>query len=496
MKKVAINYSWPATLSDFSTENEQELFTRGKLKVFYKGETADHRFFSDKFSEELIKSLPYTPVVSYYDEEKDDFVGHATEQQIFGMVDPCVAPSFEKDEDGKEWAVCDVVLYTDRPDKVGKIAAKIVGHPQSLELDPETAKYTINYDERRHFKNIEFTAGKFVGVSVLGNDQTPAFTGSAFFSCNKQFEEKMALLRDYCEKHGQEHGGAKMNLKEFMTLSWGDISSKVDEALTREYGNEAYTLIVDMFEDSAIVRFYSFIDGSSTLQRVHYSCGEDGTVVLGEVNEVHITYEDIVKPAKEETGVEQATQASVEETHDEPAEGSEVPQPEVQAELQSEAPAEDAKEPVDSSSETADAATGSADAVDAAQVTNAEVTTEEQKVSAENDEPQQEEENSSAASFAESERAELEALKREKKVGLVNSYKDSLTEQEFDSFMNRIDSFEDCDSLELELLKIYKKSSEEKTTSERAFAFAPVINNNPSKAQDSLDSFVKKYKGN
>ena len=70
------------------------------------------------------------------------------------------------------------------------------------------------------------------------------------------------------------------------------------------------------------------------------------------------------------------------------------------------------------------------------------------------------------------------------------------TEQEFDSFMNRIDSFEDCDSLELELLKIYKKSSEEKTTSERAFAFAPVINNNPSKAQDSLDSFVKKYKGN
>ena len=95
MKKVAINYSWPATLSDFSTENEQELFTRGKLKVFYKGETADHRFFSDKFSEELIKSLPYTPVVSYYDEEKDDFVGHATEQQIFGMVDPCVAPSFE-----------------------------------------------------------------------------------------------------------------------------------------------------------------------------------------------------------------------------------------------------------------------------------------------------------------------------------------------------------------------------------------------------------------
>ena len=286
-----------------------------------------------------------------------------------------------------------------------------------------------------------------------------------------------------------------MNLKEFMTLSWGDISSKVDEALTREYGDEAYTMIVDMFEDSAIVRFYSYIDGSCTLQRVHYSCSENGEVVLGEVNEVHITYEDVVKPANEEIGVEQATQTSVEEQHDEPAEGSEASQPEVQAELQPEAPAEDAAE-VDSSSEVVDAANGSEDAVKAAQVTNAEVTTEEQKVSAENDEPQQEEENSGAASFAESERAELEALKREKKVGLVNSYKDSLSEQDYDSFMNRIDSFEDCDSLELELLKTYKKFSEEKTTSERAFAFAPVINNNPAKAQDSLDSFVKKYKGN
>lgn len=220
MKKITINYSFPATLSDFSRDNEQELFTRGKLKVFYKGETADHRYFSEKFSEELIKTLPYTPIVSYYDEEKDDFVGHATEQQVYGIVDPCAAPSFIKDEDGKEWCVCDVVLYTDRPDKVGKIAEKIVGHPQSLELDPQTTKYTVNYDAKRHFKNIEFTAGKFVGVSVLGNDQEPAFTGSHFFTCDKQFEEKMQILREYCErKHDQSARGSRMDLKEFLTLS-------------------------------------------------------------------------------------------------------------------------------------------------------------------------------------------------------------------------------------------------------------------------------------
>jgi hypothetical protein len=99
--KFRPNFSWPATLS-FSTDNgkETERFSRGKLRVFFKGETADHRLFSDKFSEEVIKSLPYTPIVSYYDEEKDDFVGHATEQAIYGIVDPCGEITFEQMEDG------------------------------------------------------------------------------------------------------------------------------------------------------------------------------------------------------------------------------------------------------------------------------------------------------------------------------------------------------------------------------------------------------------
>ena len=112
------------------------------------------------------------------------------------------------------------MYYTERPDKVGEIAKKIAGHSQSLELDPSTVKYNINYDERRHFKNVEFTAGKFIGVSVLGKDQKPAFTGSSFFSCD-DFDAKMKILRDYCESHQdrQTDGGNEMNLQEFMKLS-------------------------------------------------------------------------------------------------------------------------------------------------------------------------------------------------------------------------------------------------------------------------------------
>lgn len=515
MKKQTINYSWPATLSGFSTDSAQENFTRGKLKVFYKGETADHRYFSDSFSEEVVKTLPYTPVVSYYDEEKEDFVGHSTEQAIYGIVDPCVAPSFETDEDGKSWCVCDVVLYTKRPGKVGEIADKIIGHKQSLELDPKTVKYTVNYDEKRHFKNIEFTAGTFIGVSVLGEDQQPAFTGSEFFNYNEDFAKKMEILRNYCERKLDQvdNGGNSMNFSEFMKLSWGDISSKVDEALMQEYGAEAYTHIVDMFEDSAIVRFYSYIDGSCKLMRVQYSCSEEGVVTLGNVNEVHVTYEDVVTASStatvtEETGVETTTptQATIEvvestvevveetnaEVTDDNPEVVESTAEVVNAEENPEAENVNCTSTENTVEEVAAAC--NSEAADAAQVSNAEVTEVTEnvtKVSVENEEPKQEE-NSSSTSFTESERAEFETLKREEKIGLIDSYKESLSEESYNNFMASVDE-KSKDELEMELLRAYKDFAQEelkKPRTERAFSFAPILNIKEKK-QDSLDDWVR-----
>lgn len=264
-----------------------------------------------------------------------------------------------------------------------------------------------------------------------------------------------------------------------------------------------------MFEDSAIVRFYSYIDGKLTLNRVHYSIDEHGCVVLGEVNEVHITYEDVSTPVSEGTGVEQATEIAedlpdctiaLEKEDDEDQEDDSKDEGEVitddkdSEERTEESDKIEEEKPADpeehSAEHVVDAAQAGSTAVETAQVINAEVATE-KKVSADNDESQQEE-NSGTASFTESERAELETLKREKKITLVDSYKASLSEEQYDHFISNIDSFENFDSLELELLKIYKKSAEVKSTStERAFAFAPVTNN---KTQNSLDSFVRKYK--
>lgn len=521
MKKPTINFSWPVVLSDFSNNEDKkyEIFSRCKLKVFYKGETADHRYFSDEFAKQLIRSLPYTPVVSRYDDENEDFEGHASRQEIFGIVDPCGEISFEEgEEDGKTWCVTDVILYTERPDQLGEIAKKIPGHPHSLELDPKSTKYKINYDDKKHFKNIEFTAGDFVGVSVLGMNQKPAFTGSSFFEENSDFAKKMQLLKDYCERRLEEnqHGGEKMNLSEFIKLTWGDISAKVVDAIEKEYQAELYICPVDFYDDSVVCHVYSYIDGSTTYLRFHYIIDENAVVTLGEVKEVHVVWEDMPEPNTTLAEKEDMGQAEPEPSADsveEPEVGEQADFDNQTPEDTSEAEAETTQdtEPVNAAStiENEEEGHNSDDQQSnftgaAASVTNVEdapLVNEEQQPQVNESECGHEDkqiESSSSTSFTDSEREEYENLKKAKKVQLVESYRKVLTEEQYNHYISSIDTFS-AEDLELDLLKIYKRVKDEVDSTMntasvrgigRAFTvYAPETKNN---TEDKLDAFVRK----
>ena len=427
---------------------------------------------------------------------------------------------------------------------VGKLAKRIIGQPHSLELDPSSVKYVINYDEKKHFKNIEFTAGQFVGVSVLGKDQKPAFTGSAFFACDENFEAKMKILREYCEgKDDQsQNGGEDMNLQEFMKLSWGDISNKVDEAICHEYCNDAYTYVVDMFEDCAIVRFYYYVEGSCKLMRVRYSCDENGNVTLGDVNEVRITYEDVEvspKPATTEINMEQVvveeetitdavsevTETNAEIGEDDKSEETfagvqdnidvvEETTPEVSPNTsddfqEDEEDKDDEEEKEDKTNcevqeteqevqQTEEFFTSVTENSDPAHVTDVEITpTIETKVSVDDEQNStiEQETNSSFTALAESERAEFEALKRKEKIALVDSYKGNLSDEDYNNFIETVDNFTNTE-LELELLKAYKRNieqAEETVKPMRAFALSS-LNNNANTKESTLDTFVRKYR--
>ena len=126
---------------------------------------------------------------------------------------------------------------------------------------------------------------------------------------------------------------------------------------------------------------------------------------------------------------------------------------------------------------------------DETDISNAEVTQIEGIIN--NDEQISKEANSSATSLTESERAEFESLKREKKVNILNSFKNVLTDDEYASFLTSIDSFDD-NTLELELLKKYKSFNEnnEQKIKQRAFSFAQNLNQN--QTNNSIDDFIKR----
>ena len=158
-------------------------YSKAKLKIYYIGETVDKRLFTKEFSDKLLSSIAYTPVVGFYSVADEDFVGHNNVQNIYGLVPESATLEYVEDAaQGVTFAVTDIILYTGRPDDTGVIASKIIGKQHSLELDPNSVQYKINRDSAGNFKNLEFTDGELIGLSVLGDNDTPAFTGSEFFS--------------------------------------------------------------------------------------------------------------------------------------------------------------------------------------------------------------------------------------------------------------------------------------------------------------------------
>ena len=77
----------PVFIKDIEQQDDgMKTYTKAKLKVFYVGETEDHRLFTREFSDKILETLPSTPVVGFFSEEDDDFIGHNSVQYVYGHV--------------------------------------------------------------------------------------------------------------------------------------------------------------------------------------------------------------------------------------------------------------------------------------------------------------------------------------------------------------------------------------------------------------------------
>ena len=214
-----------ATVYGELTPLNNSALSKARLKIFYKGLNRNGSYINDDVAEKLIKTLPGTPVVGYFDSDKDDFLGHEEKEKsrCYGFVPETMNFAWEMslDPDGvyRTYACTDIILWTGRY----PIASKIVGRSHSMELNPDTVEG--NWVETENDYYFEFTQAEFIGLCVLGKEYEPCFEGSSFYELHKNninnntnlkndLKELFSLYKEMNNAEENPTGGQEMEDKE------------------------------------------------------------------------------------------------------------------------------------------------------------------------------------------------------------------------------------------------------------------------------------------
>lgn len=194
--KTLIPTNFIATVYGQLVPLKNSAFSKARCRIFYKGLNRNGSYISDEVAEQMIATLPGTPIIGNWDGDKDDFLGHNWDKEHsipYGFVPEDMNFKWEMflDPDGvyRTYACADLVLWTGRY----PVASKIVGKSHSMELNPDTMEG--EWSEENDEFVFKVTKAEFFGLCVLGDEYEPCFEGSCFYShINK--ENNFALLKE------------------------------------------------------------------------------------------------------------------------------------------------------------------------------------------------------------------------------------------------------------------------------------------------------------
>ena len=272
-----INMNFPITVYG-NLEKFTDVMSLGRCRIFYKYGNRNGTYITDEFAEELIKTLPYTPVKGIYEEDKGDYDDHGERRdlgRIYGIVpgpqDMGFAWEKHVDEDGveREYACVNVYYYTALYEEAGDICGK----SQSMELYRKSIKGDWKIiDGKRYYV---FEKASFLGLQILGDDIEPCFEGAAFFSLYesvKDLYEKLEQYQNNFQNHGK--GGQTMptitfkvsdNQKHDFLWALLNVNYNEENGWVVEYG------ICDIYDEYAIVRNYA----EGKFERVYYTKNDE-----------------------------------------------------------------------------------------------------------------------------------------------------------------------------------------------------------------------------
>jgi hypothetical protein len=181
-----------------------------------------------------------------------------------------------------------------------------------LELNKNNLKYKINRDHFGRFESLEFISGEFVGLSVLGDDEKPAFPGSHFFTA-EDAPELCTKLETFLQMLNDDGGNMEtLEIKEFegplaSFIEW--TAQETEEAIYAALArNNVYGYILQNTSSYAIVRCYNEATRAAEDYKYPVTVNEECVAVLGDPVRVYgrfYTEEEIEATESKDTFAEE-----------------------------------------------------------------------------------------------------------------------------------------------------------------------------------------------
>lgn len=273
------------------------LISKCEIKVCYVGDQANRNksIITKAVATEMANSLPGSPIVGYWDEEKNDFLTHSRALEVkdgefvlkdltkpVGFVDLNAKVWFAKYlDDGQnehEYLMTEGWLWTGRFPEVARIVEK--GNNQSMELDENNLDAFWSKDNNGNPEFFIINEAIIKGLCVLGEDNEPCFEGARItaptiqFSFDEGFKEQLfSMMNELTKLLSKEE--QRVLTQYSVTIGDALWTALYDYA---ENLNNTYE-IVGVYEDKE--QKFAVLKAEDKYSKINFEVNEDGTYTIG-----------------------------------------------------------------------------------------------------------------------------------------------------------------------------------------------------------------------